>query len=503
MGLPTLWGRITRWLEFNGIIPHTEDSVDRSFVKKCPEVLTRGDYSKAPDAGFWKTFPTCSLPEKAFSRIFVEKLEEKLTKRKDLLLECDCKRGVRCIKNLREGAEAFQKTVLPPCFVANAPSAIRHGVEVTDAIACWVKAGFAAGPFDSPPLENFRVNSLIAIPQGPKVRPVLNVSLPQGKSLNSNVKENKLEKVSMCSARCFSYSIMDAGRLAWMTKPDWCDAYKNIPCKLEDLRLQGFYWQTKFFVETRQIFGAKASVSNFDILGNTVLKLVLSDCGIPPSFVHRQLDDIPGVVPFSKKHWCSEFIGKYKGMCQEMNIRIADDCPNCDKAFSLTHVGKVLGIIFDTGKLCWRYPDEKKRMTIECIRSVISSGEVNLLTMQKLMGRLNDLALMCPFLKTFKAHLNAILSRLQSFPASTVLLDVQCISDLYSMYGQDSCWIRTPGSLSAPDLVPHHFHAYLSLQTQQALIQAQKYPQRLVAAALVFQFLAKFVSLHVSSGRKS
>jgi hypothetical protein len=86
---------------------------------------------------------------------------------------------------------------------------------------------------------------------------------------------------------------MDAGRLAWMTKPDWSDAYKNIPCKPEDLRLQGFSWQSKFFVETRQIFGAKASVANFDILGNTVLKLVLSECDIPSSFIHRQQRSCP------------------------------------------------------------------------------------------------------------------------------------------------------------------------------------------------------------------
>ncbi len=271
------------------------------YKKKCPEIPSRKDYSKAPDAEFWKSFPTSSLPEKAFSRIYVDKLEEKLMEKRELLTYCDFRRGMRCVRNLREGAEAFQKSALPPCFVDNAPSAVQHGEEVTDAIASWVKAGFAAGPFDAPPLENFRVNSLIAIPQGSKVRPVLNVSLPQGKSLNNNVREKSLEKFSMCSARCFSYLVMDAGKLAWMTKPDWCDAYKNIPCKLEDLRLQGFSWQSKFFVETRQIFGAKASVANFDILGNTVLKLVLTECDVLSSFSHRQLDDIPRVAPVSKK----------------------------------------------------------------------------------------------------------------------------------------------------------------------------------------------------------
>ncbi len=55
--------------------------------------------------------------------------------------------------------------------------------------------------------------------------------------------------------------------------------------------------------------------------------------------------------------------------------------------------------------------------------------------MQKLMGRLNDLALMCPFLKTFKAHLNIKLSHLQTFPVDSVVLDDQDIKDLYVWAG--------------------------------------------------------------------
>jgi hypothetical protein len=354
LGLPLSWDRVSAWISFSGVIPQFQDSSMQIFKKKCPEIPVRKNYSKKPDANFWKAFPSCSLPEKAFSRIFFGSLKGEILAAREKIKYCEFRRGMRCVKNLEEGAEAFQKSELPPCVVDNAPSAVKHGEAVTDAVASWVKAGFAAGPFNFPPPANFRVNSLMAIPQGVKVRPVLNVSLPEGRSLNSNVREACLEKVTMCSARCFAYSVKECGKFAWMTKPDWCDAYKNIPCKIADLRLQGFCWQSKFFIETRQIFGAKASVANFDTLGNTILSLVLSDCSIPASLIHRQLDNIPGVAPYSKKFWCEEFITKYKKLCELVNIELAKDCPECDKAFSLTHVGKVLGIIFDTGKLCWR-----------------------------------------------------------------------------------------------------------------------------------------------------
>jgi hypothetical protein len=156
---------------------------------------------------------------------------------------------------------------------------------------------------------------------------------------------------------------------------------------------------------------------------------------------------------------------------------------------------------FDTGKLCWRYPEDKKQRTIESIRSVISTSEIGLLAMQKLMGRLNDLALMCPFLKTFKAHLNAKLSRLQAFPASKVSLDAQCISDLYVWAGfllDPNPWIPICPRPCAPPL------SYVSFTSDAAVSTlAQNCPQKLAAAALVSRFLVKFVSPPNSSGQRS
>ena len=55
----------------------------------------------------------------------------------------------------------------------------------------------------------------------------------------------------MSSTRKFGYSVAKAGRKARMSKFDLTDAYKNIPCKKEDLRLQGFFWLGKFFIEKR------------------------------------------------------------------------------------------------------------------------------------------------------------------------------------------------------------------------------------------------------------
>ena len=72
----------------------------------------------------------------------------------------------------------------------NAKSAFTHGALLTDTIAQWVKNKMVAGPFDEPPLANFRVNPLMAVQQKTKVRPILNLSAPKKFSFNDAVDES-------------------------------------------------------------------------------------------------------------------------------------------------------------------------------------------------------------------------------------------------------------------------------------------------------------------------
>ena len=133
------------------------------------------------------------------------------------------------------------------------------------------------------------------------------------------------------------------------------------------------------------------------MLGKTVLDLVLTDFKIPKHLVHRQLDDVPVVVPFHKKFWCDEFVEKYRNFCSEANIGLAQHDNNLEKAFDPSQMGKVLGIIFDTKDLVWQYPVNKKEKTLTALAEFLESDKMDLKPMQKLLGRLNDICLMCPF----------------------------------------------------------------------------------------------------------
>ena len=96
------------------------------------------------------------------------------------------------------------------------------------------------------------------------VRPILNMSGPVGRSFNDNVNEKKLERLHMGTAKQFGQLLLKSGEGALFSKFDNQDAYKLIPARREDYRLQGFEWLGRYFIETRMSFGGKPSPPNFD-----------------------------------------------------------------------------------------------------------------------------------------------------------------------------------------------------------------------------------------------
>lgn len=162
---------------------------------KCPEIPLLQCYRTPPAESFWDKFPKNDLPDKVVTHIKVEALAKELQKASPFLLLSEKFRGHKTIFFLGHGFPSYQKCQLPALSCENAESAFEFGKEMTDTLGQWTKAGFVSGPFKEPPVKNFRVNTLMMIPQTDKVRPVLNVSLPKGRSFNDNICEEKLEKV--------------------------------------------------------------------------------------------------------------------------------------------------------------------------------------------------------------------------------------------------------------------------------------------------------------------
>jgi hypothetical protein len=402
MGIPENWSRVEGWLKGQHIPKYPPAPEPVPFVKKHPDIPTLNSYQgDAPDS-FWRAFPYQPVPGQVTAKVDAEKLNTLMKSLGKGFTVHQRKRGEKLVTDIREGADAYQVRPLPAMQVPNAASAEQHGEMLTDKLATWVETGIARGPFRTPPLVGFRANSLLAVEKNGNVRPVIHMTNPKGYSFNDNLQLTRIEKVHMCTARDFGYKLKEAGAGTVMSKYDLKDAFKLIPAKPSDWRLQGFCWLGRYFFETNMIFGATPSVSNFDRLGNMLVELAVARSRIPRHYVLRTLDDIPVLGPVGTAHTV-KFGMALRGICNEVNVQLAASCPDKVKAFEHVQKGTVLGICFDSRSLEWSLNKEKADKFLCRVIDTLHMDYIGLKQLQKVMGVLNDLSLMCSFMKPYKA----------------------------------------------------------------------------------------------------
>ena len=287
---------VGKWLDTKTDAEWVQEASVKINSLKNPEIPVLKSYEGSAEDDFWEKFPKRELPERATTRVNVERFRSPVDDVKCKMSATEVRRANKVLEYLSEGAGAYQRGELPPLNSANSKTAYENGALLTDTIATWIKKEFVAGPFNTPPMAGFRANPLAVVVRNGKVRPILNTSGPKGRSFNDNVDKSKLERLHMGTAKQFGFSLMRAGKGAKFSKFDLQDAYKLIPAKKKDFRLQGFSWLGKWFVETQQGFGGVPSPSNFDRLAKTKDVVVCIKSGTPRSKVHRALDDSPCVA---------------------------------------------------------------------------------------------------------------------------------------------------------------------------------------------------------------
>ena len=313
------------------------------------------------------------------------------------------------MRNLKRGARTQLGKTLPGLDAKNAASAFEEGEMMTDNIACWVDRKFVAGPFRRKPYKEFRVNPLMAVRQRTKVRPILNLSSPEGGSFNDAVHAAALKKLTMSTAREFGQAIRRAGPRARMAKYDINDAYKLIPGVKSQWRHFGFKWLGRYFFDVSTVFGSCSAPANFDYLPETIVNIVCSQAELPRSMVYRQLDDVPVVAPAGTGR-TERFAQKYVEICAALGVPLAEECPDKEKAFGPGMRGTVLGVKFDTSVMTWSWAADKVERAAALIDQFCAKRTCSLKEAQKLHGKLNDLAQMCEFMLGFRYHLIKLLA---------------------------------------------------------------------------------------------
>jgi hypothetical protein len=430
IGIPHSWHTVERWLNTNSTIRFPAPPAQKSAVKKCPDVMILKTYYTPPPPDFWKSFPSLKLPSHPTSVINVQRLSALIHEHRISLTLDQQVRADKVVRDLQEGSAVPFAAPLPAARIPNNSSVVEHGEEFTDTLAWWIRKGYVAGPFGAPPLPDFRTNAMMAVSQKNKIRIIMDLSSPKDASYNDAINDQDLERVSMSSARLFGYSVQDCGKGARMWKFDMVDAYKTVPAAQQDLRLQGFSWLGKFFIELKKVFGSKEAVSAFDRLNNTLVTLAALRARLPPHLIHRTLDDVPIVTPAHSSAGPA-FSEAYQGICAHVGADLAPQCPQQEKAFCDSTQGTVLGIRFDTTTMTWNISRDKRARILDKIRGPLLGHPTSLLDLQKLIGTLNDIGQMCPFLRGFRQPLHMLLVAFKDDQDITLPIPKEVQDDLH------------------------------------------------------------------------
>ena len=372
---------------------------------KNPEIPILEDYSNIPHEDFWLKFPFNPLPtkNKPNTPLLVDEFENEILFLHDKLSIPQRISALQCINDIRYGADSLvDKSMITNLDDSNSSNMGNQkiGSFYTDQLVTLLKKKFISGPFIESPIESLRVNSLFAIEQGDKYRPILNLSAPEGNSFNEAVSDERMGKTVMSSPVQVAKKLYAIGQGAILSKIDHQSAYKLIPTNYEDLWLQGFRWLGRLFIETSQIFGARSSVPNYDRFHNCFSGIIKIKSGTPDCFLERQLDD--QIVMTSTLEENKKFVETYINLANTINLPLAPyDKP--DKAFLYQQKGTILGISFDTTDLTWTLPSDKNIKYSSFISELLVNRKVMTNDIQKLLGMINTVIQLCPPLKFFKS----------------------------------------------------------------------------------------------------
>ena len=265
-----------------------------------------------------------------------------------------------------------------------------------------------------------------------KIRPVINLSFPEGLSFNDNVPKIKLRKVRMATARYISQLIRKCAGQAIISKFDHKNAYKLIPCRMQDIKYQAFRFLGKIFFETKQIFGSIPAVAHYDDLHLLLVMLTLKHLNtyINPAFLARVLDDL--VVVSNSMSEMKTFTRMYTSLAAKLDIKLAPFTGT--KAYIEEDSGVALGIIFSGPDMTWALPQGKKTKYTNLIITLLNQVKVNEQQLEEIVGVINYVMTLSPMLRFLRHHIYEQLKEVQKLEDKQIILSLQARSQLMIWY---------------------------------------------------------------------
>ena len=297
-----------------------------------------------------------------------------------------------------------------PTRAKNSDRVLGDGKILCDVLQDWICKGIAAGPLTLEELqqvfgEEYTVNTLTTRPKPTgALRIIVDMSSPRDRdeevpgwlwapslpgAVNTSIDPAKFP-ARMSSVKAFIRMLYSVGRGAVVCKIDWCDAYKHMKVRTEDLSLQVVQFAGRYFVETKLVFGACSSPGLYDTASNVVKDIAVAQSGMELTRVAKHLDDILGVGLPREDDPVFKFFRAYLELAEEVGVRLPPPDEDKTKCQSPATSVLALGMEFDTVTWEMRCPEFKLGRMLHALRQCLAEGTTTSGELASLVGQLQD-----------------------------------------------------------------------------------------------------------------
>ena len=285
----------------------------------------------------------------------------------------------------------------PKCIQQNSNNlkfTIGDKYELWNKVMKEVKEGRYAGPYESPPFENYIQSPIGLVPKdgGKKTRLIFHLSHPRdsskGTSVNANIPDRlckvKYKKLDDAIRLCIK-----EGKGCYLGKSDMSSAFRHFAMKKKCWKylLMKAQHPTNnkwyYFVDKCMPFGASISCSHFQRFSDAIAHIVKTLVGKDNI---NYLDDF--LFAAIKKMLCNNQLNTFLEVCRKINFPVS-----MEKTFWASTRMIFLGLLLDTISQMICIPVEKIEKARNLITKVLNkkSKKITLEDLQKLTGFLNFL----------------------------------------------------------------------------------------------------------------
>ena len=285
------------------------------------------------------------------------------------------------IDNLRRGCAIGYTGPQFDYFASNLQSAYQQPEVIDATLNEECSAGRILGPFDQPPLPNFRTSGLGLVPKHDGGwRIIYHLSAPFAHSINDYI-DPQSYSLSYCTIDDAYTILNNLGPGALMSKIDLRNAFRLIPVRPDDWNLLGICWRKQFYVDTCLPFGLRSAPHIFNQLSTAIHWILQHSYGV--RHLLHYLDDFFTAGPAASQE-CQMNLQSMFTLCEDINAPI-----KLSKVEGPTTSLTFLGIHLNSQTMQASISDDRKRTLISELHWMIGRDKCTQRQLLSLIGKLS------------------------------------------------------------------------------------------------------------------